>query len=59
MQMLLNKMLPELAPKSGYLNPVLKRCMNKTFAQLTTDNPLDTEHLQRCYRAHQHLLIKS
>lgn len=53
MQMLLNKMLPELAPKSGYLNPVLKRCINKTFAPLTTDNSLDTEHLERCYRAHQ------
>jgi hypothetical protein len=53
MQMLLNKMLPELAPKSGYLNPVLKRCINKTFAPLTTDNPLDTGHLERCYLAHQ------
>lgn len=53
MQMLLNKMLPELAPKSGYLNPVLKRCINKTFAPLTTENPLGTQHLESCYRAHQ------
>lgn len=53
MQMLLNKMLPELAPKSGYLNPVLKRCINKTFAPLTTENPLDTQHLENCYRTHQ------
>jgi hypothetical protein len=53
MQMLLNKMLPELAPKSGYLNPVLKRCINKTFAPLTTGNPLDKQYLENCYRAHQ------
>lgn len=53
MQMLLKKMLPELAPKSGYLNPVLKRCINKIFAPLTTENPLDTQHLESCYRAHQ------
>lgn len=53
MQMLLNKMLPELAPKSGYLNPVLKRCINKTFAPLTTENPLDALHLETCYRTHQ------
>lgn len=53
MQMLLNKMLPELAPKSGYLNPVLKRCINKTFAPLSTENPLNAEHLEGCYRTHQ------
>ena len=54
MQMLLNKMLPELAPKSGYLNPVLKRCINNVFAPLTTENPLDAQHLADCYHAHQH-----
>lgn len=53
MQMLLNKMLPELAPKSGYLNPVLKRCINKIFTPLAAENPLDGQHLERCYRAHQ------
>ncbi|MCE3253580.1 MAG: sulfotransferase family protein [Cellvibrio sp.] len=53
MQMLLNKMLPELAPKSGYLNPVLKRCINKIFAPFTTENPLDIQHLEQCYRNHQ------
>jgi hypothetical protein len=53
MQMLLNKMLPELAPKSGYLNPVLKRCVNKTFAPLTTEHPLDRQYLENCYRNHQ------
>jgi len=53
MQMLLNKMLPELAPKSGYLNPVLKRCINKIFTPLAVENPLDGQHLESCYRAHQ------
>jgi hypothetical protein len=53
MQMLLKKMLPELAPKSGYLNPVLKRCINKTFAPSTIENPLDWQHLESCYRTHQ------
>lgn len=52
-QMLLNKMLPELTPKSGYLNPVLKRSMNKTFATLECDNPLTQQHLEHCYRTHQ------
>jgi hypothetical protein len=53
MQMLLNKMLPELTPKSGYLNPVLKRCINKTFAPFTTENPLDKQYLENCYSEHQ------
>ncbi len=53
MQMLLNKMLPELAPKSGYLNPVLKRCINQTFAPFTTENPLDRQYLENCYLNHQ------
>ena len=52
-QMLLNKMLPELAPKSGYLNPVLKRCINNVFAPLTAENPLDKHYLENCYRTHQ------
>jgi hypothetical protein len=53
MQMLLGKMLPELAPKTGYLNPVLKRAINQTFAPLTTADPLQREHLEACYIAHQ------
>ncbi|EIK45317.1 hypothetical protein O59_001995 [Cellvibrio sp. BR] len=52
-QMLLNKMLPELAPKTGYLNPVLKRVMNQTFAPLTSSDPLSKEHLETCYINHQ------
>lgn len=53
MQMLLNKMLPELAPKTGYLNPVLKRCISQTFAPLTTADPLDSQHLANCYLTHR------
>lgn len=57
MQMLLNKMLPELTPKTGYLNPVLKRCMNKTFMPFSTREPLDTQHLVQCYLAHQQAVL--
>lgn len=53
MQMLLTKMLPELAPKTGYLNPVLKRCMNNTFMPFSAAEPLSREHLTQCYLAHQ------
>ncbi|OZY85741.1 sulfotransferase family protein [Cellvibrio mixtus] len=53
MQMLLGKMLPELAPKTGYLNPVLKRVMNQTFAPFSTNNPLSKEHLEACYMRHE------
>lgn len=53
MQMLMNKMLPELTPKSGYLNPVLKRCINKIFAPFDCENPLAPQHLEECYRTHQ------
>ena len=52
-QMLLKKMLPELVPKSGYLNPVLKRSMSSIFSLPTVENPLDMKHLIGCYRAHQ------
>lgn len=53
MQMLLTKMLPQLAPKTGYLNPVLKRAMNHTFNLLATDAPLQKEHLEICYLQHK------
>ncbi len=53
MQMLLNKMLPELDAKTGYLNPVLKRSFNKTFALLTAPDPVNQQHLKACYLAHQ------
>lgn len=53
MQMLLAKMLPELAPKTGYLNPVLKRCINQIFAPLAAQEPLASQHLENCYQLHQ------
>jgi hypothetical protein len=58
MQMLLEKMLPQLAPKTGYLNPVLKRAINQTFAPLMATGSLRQEHLQQqhltaCYLNHQ------
>jgi hypothetical protein len=53
MQMLLSKMLPQLADKTGYLHPVLKRCMNQCFELATADNPLSEQHLSDCYLRHQ------
>jgi len=53
MRMLLNKMLPELTPKTGYLNPVLKRCINTSFKLTTTTDPLSEQHLSACYVDHQ------
>lgn len=53
MQMLLNKMLPELTPKTGYLHPVLKRCINTSFQLATSADPLNKEHLASCYLEHQ------
>ena len=57
MQMLLNKMLPELAPKTGYLNPVLKRCINTSFKLSTTSAPLSEQHLTACYLEHKHSVL--
>lgn len=58
MQMLLGKMLPELAPKTGYLNPILKRAINQTFAALTTTEPLRREHLEACYITHRQQVME-
>lgn len=52
-QMLLKKMLPELTPKSGYLNPVLKRSIGKIFAPFTVENPFDKSYLEKCYSIHR------
>jgi Sulfotransferase domain len=57
MQMLLNKMLPQLESKSGYLNAVLKRCMNKTFMTLSTEALLTKQHLEQCYLTHQQAVL--
>jgi hypothetical protein len=53
MQMLLHKMLPQLDLKTGYLNPVLKRCFNATFSLSTTTDPFNSKHLKACYAKHQ------
>tara|TARA_B100000809_G_C15021118_1_gene488476 strand:+ start:385 stop:1017 length:633 start_codon:yes stop_codon:yes gene_type:complete len=53
MQRLLIKMLPELEPKKGYLNPVLKRSFISTFELFDNIDPLTHKHLEQCYRKHQ------
>jgi hypothetical protein len=58
MQMLLNKMLPELRPKTGYLNPILKRSINTCFKLSTATDPLNEQHLTECYLEHQKNLQK-
>jgi hypothetical protein len=57
MQMLLHKMLPQLDKKTGYLNPVLKRCFNTTFLLSETIDPLNGEHLKKCYLTHQQAIF--
>jgi Sulfotransferase domain len=57
MQMLLKKMLPQLNLKTGYLNPVLKRCFNTIFSMTTTTDPLCSTHLETCYRTHQQEIL--
>lgn len=52
MQRLLAKMLPELMPRTGYLNPVLKRSINTTFQLASTTDPLAEQHLAHCYKEH-------
>ncbi len=52
MQMLLNKMLPELDAKTGYLHPVLKRSIRQTF-DLSAADPLSEQHLINAYIKHQ------
>ena len=61
MHMLLKKMLPQLTPKTGYLNPVLKRSFQQTFNLSNTfadslsghDKPFSEQHLADCFRKHQ------
>lgn len=52
-QMLLYKMLPELTPKTGYLNPILKRSINQIFSPLETADPLNANYLEACYLKHR------
>lgn len=58
MQMLLQKMLPQLDQKTGYLNPVLKRSFSTTFLLPTTTDPRNAEHLKNCYLSHQQQVKK-
>tara|TARA_R110001599_G_scaffold394_2_gene1768 strand:- start:22 stop:651 length:630 start_codon:yes stop_codon:yes gene_type:complete len=53
MQMLLKKMHPQLQPKTGYLNPVLKRSFEQTFDLSNTSSPFSEQHLAGCYQRHQ------
>lgn len=53
MQKLLKKMLPQLEPKTGYLNPVLKRSFEQTFDLSNTYDPFLEQHLTSCYQRHQ------
>ncbi len=52
MQRLLNKMAPDLKPKTGSFSPVLKRSFNDTFAT-HDDNLLSDLHLKNCYLKHK------
>lgn len=58
MRMLLTKMLPELTPKTGYLNPQLKRCITTSFNLANTENPLSDAHLSMSYREHQTAVLR-
>lgn len=53
MQMLLTKMIPQLAPKTGYLHNILKRCIYQVFELSTTENPLHENHLEKCFNHHK------
>tara|TARA_R110002167_G_scaffold79570_9_gene219410 strand:- start:211 stop:840 length:630 start_codon:yes stop_codon:yes gene_type:complete len=53
MQKLLKKMHPQLTPKTGYLNPVLKRSFEQTFKVSNTLDPFSKQHLESCYQMHQ------
>jgi hypothetical protein len=61
MYMLLKKMHPHLDPKTGYLNPVLKRSFQQIFNLSSSlsdslsgkDKPFTEQHLADCYQRHQ------
>lgn len=52
MQRLLTKMSPQLIPKDGHFNPVLKRSFNEIF-DLTNKALLSDKHLTHCYQKHK------
>ena len=52
-QRLLKKMHPQLTPKTGYLNTVLKRSFEQTFSLSKSLQPYSEQHLSACYKRHQ------
>jgi hypothetical protein len=62
-QMLLNKMHENLAPKTGIFNPVLKRSFNEAFdlytkigsanSRVLNENAFSKDHLTACYLKHK------
>ena len=52
-QMLLTKMKPNLADKTGTFHPILKRSFKQTFGDLNATDLLDERRLQQCYKNHQ------
>ncbi|MDO6525066.1 sulfotransferase [Motilimonas sp. 1_MG-2023] len=48
--MLLDKMAPHLAPKTGKFSPILKRSFHHTFSPTL---PLSGDELMACYRRHE------
>ncbi|WP_153914778.1 sulfotransferase family protein [Shewanella sp. TC10] len=52
-QMLLTKMAPNLADKTGTFHPILKRCFKQTFGDLKANDLLDETRLKQCYLSHQ------
>lgn len=54
---LLTKMIPQLEPKSGYLHPVLKRCIEQTFALSKYEDPLSDKNLSATYLQHQQQVL--
>ena len=48
--MLLDKMAPHLAPKTGKFSPILKRSFHHTFSSTL---PLSADELMACYTRHQ------
>ncbi|WP_299568672.1 sulfotransferase family protein [uncultured Shewanella sp.] len=56
-QMLLTKMAPNLADKTGTFHPILKRCFKEIFGDLTADDLLDEARLRQCYFSHQQAVL--
>ena len=57
MQMLLSRMLVHLDDKTGRFNAILKRSFTHSFGVNRVDNPMDSEHLIRCYLAQKEQVV--